>query len=86
VDGEPKQNRYRRMADIPAETQESRALAKALNARGFRFCGPTTLHAFMQSVGMVNALGLAGTSISRDRADPCCADRCALPGSFRPVS
>ena len=54
VEGKPKQNRYRRMADIPAETQESRALAKALKARGFQFCGPTTLHAFMQSVGMVN--------------------------------
>jgi DNA-3-methyladenine glycosylase I len=54
VDGKPKQNHYRRMADIPAETRESRALAKALKTRGFLFCGPTTLHAFMQSVGMVN--------------------------------
>lgn len=54
VDGKPKQNAYGRMADIPTETPESRALAKALKARGFRFCGPTTLHAFMQSVGMVN--------------------------------
>jgi DNA-3-methyladenine glycosylase I len=54
VDGTPKQNRYERMADIPTETPESRALAKALKSQGFRFCGPTTLHAFMQSVGMVN--------------------------------
>jgi DNA-3-methyladenine glycosylase I len=54
VDGKPAQNAYRRMADIPAETAQSRALSKALKERGFRFCGPTTLHAFMQSVGMVN--------------------------------
>jgi len=54
VDGKPTQNAYRRMAEIPAETAQSRALSKALKERGFRFCGPTTLHAFMQSVGMVN--------------------------------
>jgi DNA-3-methyladenine glycosylase I len=54
VDGMPKQNAYRRMADIPTETPESNALAKVLKQRGFRFCGPTTLHAFMQGVGMVN--------------------------------
>ncbi len=54
AEGKPKQNCYASMADIPAETPESRALAKALKARGFRFCGPTTLHAFMQSIGMVN--------------------------------
>jgi len=54
VDGKPKQNAYRRMAEIPSETEQSRALSKALKQRGFRFCGPTTLHAMMQSVGMVN--------------------------------
>jgi DNA-3-methyladenine glycosylase I len=54
VDGKPTQNAYRRMADIPPETAQSRTLSKALKERGFRFCGPTTLHAFMQSVGMVN--------------------------------
>jgi len=54
VDGTPKQNAYKQMADIPAATPESKALAKALKERGFRFCGPTTLHAFMQGIGMVN--------------------------------
>ncbi len=54
VDGQPVQNRFRRMADVPAETPVSRAMAKALKSRGFRFCGPTTVYAFMQSVGMVN--------------------------------
>jgi DNA-3-methyladenine glycosylase I len=36
------------------ETAESRALSKELRRRGFRFVGPTTLYAFMQSVGIVN--------------------------------
>jgi len=52
--GKPKQNRYKSPAEIPAVTPESHALAKALKAHGFRFCGPTTAYAFMQSVGMVN--------------------------------
>lgn len=54
VDGEPVQNRFKRMEDIPAQTPVSQAMAKALKARGFRFCGPTTVYAFMQSMGMVN--------------------------------
>ncbi len=41
-------------ADIPAETPASRRMSKALKAAGFRFVGPTTVYAFMQSVGMVN--------------------------------
>jgi DNA-3-methyladenine glycosylase I len=36
------------------ETAESRALSRELKRRGFRFVGPTTLHALMQSVGIVN--------------------------------
>ena len=42
------------LADVPAETPASRALADALRARGFRFVGPTTAYAFMQSVGLVD--------------------------------
>lgn len=41
-------------ADVPATTPESTALAKALKAAGFRFVGPTTAYAFMQSMGMVD--------------------------------
>jgi len=40
--------------DLPSETAESRAMAKALKTRGFRFVGPTTCYAFMQSMGIVN--------------------------------
>lgn len=44
----------RSMRDVPAVTDESTALAKALKARGFRFVGPTTVYAMMQAVGVVN--------------------------------
>jgi DNA-3-methyladenine glycosylase I len=54
VGGTPKRNRWPAMGDIPAETDESRAMSKALKTRGFRFVGPTICYAFMQAVGMVN--------------------------------
>jgi DNA-3-methyladenine glycosylase I len=37
-----------------ADTPESRALAKDLKRRGWRFVGPTTVYAFMQAMGLVN--------------------------------
>lgn len=54
VDGRPKQNRWKTLEDIPAETDESRALSKDLARRGCSFVGPTICYAFMQAVGMVN--------------------------------
>ncbi|WP_455555690.1 DNA-3-methyladenine glycosylase I [Comamonas sp.] len=39
---------------VLAQTPESQALAKALKQRGWKFVGPTTCYAFMQSMGMVN--------------------------------
>jgi DNA-3-methyladenine glycosylase I len=54
VDGKPKVNRFRTMRQIPAETPTSRAVSKELAGRGFKFCGPTIVYAFMQAVGMVN--------------------------------
>jgi DNA-3-methyladenine glycosylase I len=50
----PIQNRWRKLADLPAETPESRAMSKDLKKRGFRFVGPTICYAFMQAVGLVN--------------------------------
>jgi DNA-3-methyladenine glycosylase I len=50
----PVQNRVRSMRDIPAETELSKRISKALKSEGFRFVGPTTIYAFMQSSGMVN--------------------------------
>jgi DNA-3-methyladenine glycosylase I len=54
VDGEPKVNCYKTMRQVPAETAISRAMSKELAQRGFKFCGPTIVYAFMQAVGMVN--------------------------------
>jgi DNA-3-methyladenine glycosylase I len=41
-------------AEVPATTPASDALSKALRKRGFRFVGPTTMYALMQSAGMVD--------------------------------
>lgn len=54
VDGQPIQNRRASMAEVPAESETSNAISKALKAEGFRFCGPTIVYAFMQATGMVN--------------------------------
>jgi DNA-3-methyladenine glycosylase I len=54
VDGEPIVGRWRKLSELPAETDLSRALSKDLKRRGFRFVGPTICYAFMQSVGMVD--------------------------------
>jgi DNA-3-methyladenine glycosylase I len=43
-----------RLGDVPASSPESSALAKALKGEGFRFIGPTTAYAAMQSMGVVN--------------------------------
>jgi DNA-3-methyladenine glycosylase I len=53
-DGKPSINRYRAHGDVPATTDLSVAISKALKARGFRFVGPTTVYAFLQSMGFVN--------------------------------
>ncbi len=54
VNGEPILNRYSALDQVPAETALSRAISKELKSRGFRFCGPTIVYAFMQATGMVN--------------------------------
>lgn len=54
VDGQPIQNRFRHRADVPAATPLAEKVSKDLKGRGFRFCGPTIVYAFMQAVGMVN--------------------------------
>lgn len=44
----------RSLAEMPAATDESKALARELKRHGFRFVGPTTMYALMQAVGVVN--------------------------------
>ena len=46
--------RIRTWADVPTSSEESRALAKSLKARGFVFVGPVTMYALMQACGMVD--------------------------------
>lgn len=50
----PRAQRPRSAADVPAQTAESRALARELKAVGFRFVGPTTAYAAMQACGLVD--------------------------------
>ena len=54
VNGNPIQNAWKKMTDIPASTPESEAMSKDLQKRGFKFVGATICYAFMQAVGMVN--------------------------------
>jgi DNA-3-methyladenine glycosylase I len=54
VDGVPKQNAWKSMAELPARTEQSDAMSKDLRRRGFNFVGSTICYSFMQAVGMVN--------------------------------
>jgi DNA-3-methyladenine glycosylase I len=50
----PRKRRPRSFAEVPAATPSSTALSQELKRRGFRFVGPTTVYAFMQSAGLVD--------------------------------
>ena len=54
VGGQPIQNKFKSLADLPAKTAISEAFSKDLKKRGFSFVGPTIVYAHMQAVGMVN--------------------------------
>ncbi len=54
VDGKPQQNGFAESGQVPSETPTSVAMAKHLKKQGYRFVGPTTCYAFMQSAGLVN--------------------------------
>ena len=54
IGDKPKQNKFRSLKSIPAQTPESEAMSKDLRKRGFKFVGPTIMYAFMQATGMVN--------------------------------
>jgi DNA-3-methyladenine glycosylase I len=51
---EPRRARLRELGDIPAITPESTALSRELRTRGYKFVGPTTMYALMQSAGLVD--------------------------------
>ena len=54
VDGRPLQPRFAHRHQVPAQTPLSRRIAREMKRLGFRFCGPVTVYAFMQAVGMTN--------------------------------
>jgi DNA-3-methyladenine glycosylase I len=54
VGGKPKQNRWRSLTEVPAQTTESDAMSRDLLRRGFKFVGSTICYALMQATGMVN--------------------------------
>lgn len=54
VGGEPVQNRWRTLGELPTRSAESDALGRDLKRRGFKFAGSTICYALMQAVGMVN--------------------------------
>lgn len=47
-------NAWEEMGQVPAQTEQSQAMSKALLKSGFKFVGPTICYAFMQACGMVN--------------------------------
>ncbi len=54
VGGEPRQNSWKALKQIPASTPDSDRMSKDLKDRGFKFVGGTICYAFMQAAGMVN--------------------------------
>ncbi len=54
VGGKPIKNNWKTIKEVPAKTNESDAMSKDLQKRGFKFVGSTICYAFMQAVGMVN--------------------------------
>ncbi|WP_172380180.1 DNA-3-methyladenine glycosylase I [Vibrio sp. Vb339] len=54
VDNEVIVNQWTEMSQVPASTEQSKAMSKFLKKRGFKFVGETICYAFMQATGMVN--------------------------------
>ena len=54
VGGKPIVNKPKSMKEVPANTEQSDAMSKALKKQGYKFVGSTICYAFMQAAGMVN--------------------------------
>lgn len=54
VDGHPQQNNFKSPSQVPASTETSDKMSKALKKAGFNFVGSTICYAFMQAAGLVN--------------------------------
>lgn len=54
IDYHPIKNYFNHISEVPAQTELSNRISKDLKKRGFKFCGPIMVYAFMQAVGMVD--------------------------------
>ncbi len=54
VGGQPIQNKFSKMSQLPTKTEISDGFSKDLKKRGFSFVGSTIIYAYMQATGMVN--------------------------------
>lgn len=54
VGGTPIQNAWKSKADVPTSSPLSEQISKDLKKRGFKFCGPTIVYAFMEACGLIN--------------------------------
>jgi DNA-3-methyladenine glycosylase I len=54
VDGKPLQNKFKSLKDVPPKSALTEKISKDLKKRGFNFCGPTIVYAFMQACGLIN--------------------------------
>jgi DNA-3-methyladenine glycosylase I len=54
VNGQPLQNSFTAMKQVPAKTALAEKVSKDLKQRGFKFVGPTIVYAFMQACGLIN--------------------------------
>jgi DNA-3-methyladenine glycosylase I len=54
VNGKPIQNTFKSLKDVPTKTALTEQISKDLKKRGFSFCGPTIVYAFMQACGLIN--------------------------------
>lgn len=54
VNNKPIKNKWKKMEEIPAETELSKRISSDLKKMGFTFVGPTIIYAYMQSIGMIN--------------------------------
>ena len=54
VDGKPITNSFKNREEVPATTELSDKISKALKKRGFKFVGSTVIYAYMQAIGIVN--------------------------------
>jgi DNA-3-methyladenine glycosylase I len=52
--GKPIRNKWKSMGDVPAKTDLSEEISKALKKRGFKFVGPVIVYAWMQACGIVD--------------------------------